>query len=161
MVWPATGEMVYKSEEQWHWFDCPRQLGTNSSDTPAGCAVVDEVVIREGDAVLAMSDGVIDNLWTHEIVCVCGRWSGGGRMGRGWMRWGMWFVAEELKERRRGRLRLIRLRRVRLRSMRIEEGLASEGGECSGWWVGRGLTDMMTCRDADDISGGGVGKKNE
>ncbi|KAK3995467.1 protein phosphatase PTC7 [Cladorrhinum sp. PSN332] len=68
VVRPSTREMVYKSTEQWHWFDCPRQLGTNSPDTPANCAVVDEVPIKEGDIVLAMSDGVIDNLWTHEIV---------------------------------------------------------------------------------------------
>ncbi|KAK4226906.1 protein phosphatase PTC7 [Podospora fimiseda] len=68
VVRPSTREMVYKSTEQWHWFDCPRQLGTNSPDTPTNCAVVDEVPIKEGDVVLAMSDGVIDNLWTHEIV---------------------------------------------------------------------------------------------
>ncbi|KAK4128372.1 hypothetical protein N657DRAFT_685926 [Parathielavia appendiculata] len=68
VVRPSTREMVYKSAEQWHWFDCPRQLGTNSPDTPRECAVVDIVPIREGDVVLAMSDGVIDNLWAHEIV---------------------------------------------------------------------------------------------
>ncbi|KAH6626025.1 phosphatase 2C-like domain-containing protein [Chaetomium sp. MPI-SDFR-AT-0129] len=68
VIRPETREMLYKSVEQWHWFDCPRQLGTNSPDTPRGCAVVDEVPLREGDVVLAMSDGVIDNLWAHEIV---------------------------------------------------------------------------------------------
>lgn len=68
VIRPETREMLYKSVEQWHWFDCPRQLGTNSPDTPRACAVVDEVPLREGDVVLAMSDGVIDNLWAHEIV---------------------------------------------------------------------------------------------
>ncbi|KAJ4295718.1 hypothetical protein N0V88_004420 [Collariella sp. IMI 366227] len=68
VVRPSTRELVYKSAEQWHWFDCPRQLGTNSPDTPRECAVVDAVPIQEGDVVLAMSDGVIDNLWSHEIV---------------------------------------------------------------------------------------------
>ncbi|KAL8370242.1 hypothetical protein RB595_000567 [Gaeumannomyces hyphopodioides] len=68
VVRPSTGELVFKTKEQWHWFDCPRQLGTNSPDTPAENAVVDVVEIREGDVVLAMSDGVIDNLWPHEIV---------------------------------------------------------------------------------------------
>ncbi|KAL2269826.1 hypothetical protein VTJ83DRAFT_2010 [Remersonia thermophila] len=68
VIRPSTREIVYKSAEQWHWFDCPRQLGTNSPDTPRGSAVVDEVPIREGDVVLAMSDGVIDNLWAHEIA---------------------------------------------------------------------------------------------
>jgi hypothetical protein len=85
VIRPSTRTTVYKSVEQWHWFDCPRQLGTNSPDTPRGCAVVDEVPLREGDVVLAMSDGVIDNLWAHEIVAtVCDaleRWRATG--GRG------------------------------------------------------------------------------
>ena len=68
VIRPSTREVIYKSAEQWHWFDCPRQLGTNSPDTPSECAVVDAVPIQEGDIVLAMSDGVIDNLWAHEIV---------------------------------------------------------------------------------------------
>lgn len=68
VVRPSTGELVFKTEEQWHWFDCPRQLGTNSPDTPTQNAVLDTVAIKEGDVVLAMSDGVIDNLWSHEIV---------------------------------------------------------------------------------------------
>lgn len=61
-------KLVYKSKEQWHWFDCPRQLGTNSPDTPELNATVETVELAEGDIVLAMSDGVIDNLWDHEIV---------------------------------------------------------------------------------------------
>jgi protein phosphatase PTC7 len=61
-------KIVYKSKEQWHWFDCPRQLGTNSPDTPDENAIVETVELDEGDVVLAMSDGVIDNLWDHEIV---------------------------------------------------------------------------------------------
>ncbi|KAL8917629.1 MAG: hypothetical protein Q9172_005751 [Xanthocarpia lactea] len=68
VVRPETKEVVYKTTEQWHWFDCPRQLGTNSPDTPKANAVMDKVKIREGDVVLAMSDGVVDNLWEHEVV---------------------------------------------------------------------------------------------
>lgn len=68
VVRPSLGEMVFKTKEQWHWFDCPRQLGTNSPDTPTQNAVLDTIPIQEGDVVLAMSDGVIDNLWSHEIV---------------------------------------------------------------------------------------------
>lgn len=68
VVRPETQEIVYKTTEQWHWFDCPRQLGTNSPDTPQANAVMDKIKIREGDVVLAMSDGVVDNLWEHEIV---------------------------------------------------------------------------------------------
>lgn len=65
---PRDSELVYKTKEQWHWFDCPRQLGTNSPDTPQVNAVMDKVEIEENDVVLAMSDGVIDNLWEHEII---------------------------------------------------------------------------------------------
>lgn len=68
VVRPSARKLVFKTTEQWHWFDCPRQLGTNSPDTPRANAVVDAVSILEGDVVLAMSDGVIDNLWAHEIV---------------------------------------------------------------------------------------------
>jgi len=61
------GSVVFATKEQWHYFDCPRQLGTNSPDTPADNAVLDVVTVQEGDLVLAMSDGVTDNLWEHEI----------------------------------------------------------------------------------------------
>jgi hypothetical protein len=68
VVRPKSGEIIYKTKEQWHWFDCPRQLGTNSPDTPENNAVMDRVEIEVGDVVLAMSDGVGDNLWDHEIM---------------------------------------------------------------------------------------------
>lgn len=65
---PRNKEVIFKTKEQWHWFDCPRQLGTNSPDTPRKNAVTDAVELEVGDVVLAMTDGVIDNLWEHEIV---------------------------------------------------------------------------------------------
>ena len=62
------GKILYRSKEQWHWFDCPRQLGTNSPDTPSGNAVCDTIEdIQAGDVVAVLSDGVTDNLWEHEI----------------------------------------------------------------------------------------------
>jgi hypothetical protein len=62
------GIILYHSKEQWHWFDCPRQLGTNSPDTPTGNAVCDTIEdIQVGDVVAVLSDGVTDNLWEHEI----------------------------------------------------------------------------------------------
>ncbi|KAB2106260.1 hypothetical protein AG0111_0g5430 [Alternaria gaisen] len=68
VIRPSSKEVIYKTQEQWHWFDCPRQLGTNSPDTPDNNAVMDCVEIREEDVVLAVTDGVVDNLWEHEIV---------------------------------------------------------------------------------------------
>lgn len=68
VIRPRDQEVIYKTKEQWHWFDCPRQLGTNSPDTPKENAVMDTVDLEVGDVVLAMTDGVIDNLWEHEIV---------------------------------------------------------------------------------------------
>ncbi|EHY54067.1 hypothetical protein ABEF92_008124 [Exophiala dermatitidis] len=67
VVRPSTNKVLYHSKEQWHWFDCPRQLGTNSPDTPLKNAVTDTVDIEVGDVVLVLSDGVTDNLWEHEI----------------------------------------------------------------------------------------------
>lgn len=68
VIRPRDKEVIYKTTEQWHWFDCPRQLGTNSPDTPSQNAVMDRVEIEEDDVVIAMTDGVVDNLWEHEVV---------------------------------------------------------------------------------------------
>lgn len=68
VIRPHNGQVIYKTTEQWHWFDCPRQLGTNSPDTPDQNAVMDKITIEEDDIILAMSDGVVDNLWEHEVV---------------------------------------------------------------------------------------------
>ncbi|KAK5172369.1 uncharacterized protein LTR77_004008 [Saxophila tyrrhenica] len=61
-------EIIFGTEEQWHYFDCPRQLGTNSPDEPLVNAVLSKIEIQEDDIVLAMSDGVTDNLWEEEIA---------------------------------------------------------------------------------------------
>ena len=68
VIRPRDKTVLFKTEEQWHWFDCPRQLGTNSPDTPEGNAVLDTIEILEDDVVIAMTDGVVDNLWEHEVV---------------------------------------------------------------------------------------------
>ncbi|TQS38912.1 hypothetical protein Golomagni_00573 [Golovinomyces magnicellulatus] len=65
---PRESRLVFKTTQQWHWYDCPRQLGTNSPDTPCNNATLDVVEIEENDVILAVSDGVTDNLWEHEIV---------------------------------------------------------------------------------------------
>ncbi|KAG6054151.1 hypothetical protein E4U17_004028 [Claviceps sp. LM77 group G4] len=68
VIRPRKKEVIFKTKEQWHSFDCPRQLGTRSRDTPKANAVADTVDLEVGDVVLAQSDGVTDNLWEHEIV---------------------------------------------------------------------------------------------
>lgn len=68
VVRPSTGSLIYKSKEDWHWFDCPRQLGTNSPDTPRVNSFMDRVEVEEGDIVLCLSDGVTDNLWEEEVT---------------------------------------------------------------------------------------------
>lgn len=65
---PSEGKFIARTEEQWHWFDCPRQLGTNSPDTPVGVGKVVEVQIEDGDLVLLATDGLMDNLWETEVV---------------------------------------------------------------------------------------------
>lgn len=137
VVRPGSRKMVYKSTEQWHWFDCPRQLGTNSPDTPAENAVVDTVDLEEGDVVLAMSDGVIDNLWEHEIVEnvteSIARWEkgeGGPASGdrQGGANGGMTFVAEQLMMAAKT-IALDPFAESPFMEHAIEEGLASEGGK--------------------------------
>lgn len=68
VIRPSTKSIIYKTTEQWHWFDCPRQLGTNSPDTPTANAVCHMVPLLESDIVIATTDGLVDNLWEHEIL---------------------------------------------------------------------------------------------
>ncbi|KAF2234534.1 hypothetical protein EV356DRAFT_446609 [Viridothelium virens] len=134
---PRNKEIIYKTKEQWHWFDCPRQLGTNSPDTPKQNAVVDKLSIEENDVVLAMSDGVADNLWEHEVLesvmDSMHKWEH-GEEGTGMVPGessyadGMRFVAQEI----------VKAARVvaedpfaesPFMERSIEEGLATEGGK--------------------------------
>lgn len=65
---PAKKKWVLRTKEQWHWFDCPRQLGTNSPDTPLENAVVQELLVEDGDLVVLATDGLVDNMWDEEII---------------------------------------------------------------------------------------------
>jgi len=133
VVRPSTRELIFKSTEQWHWFDCPRQLGTNSPDTPEKTAVLDAVPIREGDVVLAMSDGVIDNLWSHEIVENVSdsveKWQSGKAREHSFATdSGMGFVAQELMVAAKT-IACDPFAESPFMEHAIEEGLASEGGK--------------------------------
>ncbi|KAF2772024.1 hypothetical protein EJ03DRAFT_211347 [Teratosphaeria nubilosa] len=140
VVRPSEKKILFETEEQWHYFDCPRQLGTNSPDTPDGNAVMDKVEVEVDDIVLAMSDGVTDNLWEEEIsetaVMSLEKWKAGvgrGETGQdvgegGSLAEGMRFVANEL---------VLAARKVAedpfaaspFMERAVEEGLAIEGGK--------------------------------
>ncbi|KAJ5624491.1 hypothetical protein N7510_000800 [Penicillium lagena] len=70
VIRPSEEKVLFRTAEQWHWFDCPMQLGTNSIDTPRKDAVLSTVPLQEDDLVLALSDGVMDNLWEHEVLSI-------------------------------------------------------------------------------------------
>ena len=134
---PKTESLVYKTIEQWHWFDCPRQLGTNSPDTPHANAVMDKVNIEENDIVLAMSDGVVDNLWEHEVVQnvldSIREWESGNR-GEGsedrigGAGGGMLYVAQQLVKAAR-KIAEDPYAESPFMERAVEEGLAMEGGQ--------------------------------
>jgi protein phosphatase PTC7 len=134
---PRDTDLVFKTTEQWHWFDCPRQLGTNSPDTPRDNAILDKVEIEENDVVLAMSDGVIDNLWEHEIiesvVSSIRKWeSGQGGESTGDRKdgagGGMKFVAQELMNAAKA-IATDPFAESPFMEHAVDEGLAMEGGK--------------------------------
>ena len=135
---PRDKKVIYKTTEQWHWFDCPRQLGTNSPDTPKENAVMAVVDLEVGDVVLAMSDGVIDNLWEHEITeAVLNSvrdWESGhgttkdGKDRTGGRNGGMSAVAQEIVAAAK-KVAMDPFAESPYMEHAIEEGLASEGGE--------------------------------
>lgn len=137
VIRPREGKVIYRTEPQWHWFDCPRQLGTNSPDTPEKNAVTDKVQIEENDVVLAVSDGVIDNLWEHEIVSNVVKsieeWEASGQGVRAKARkyggaGGMSFVAERLMKAAKV-IAQDPFAESPFMERAIEEGLAMEGGQ--------------------------------
>lgn len=140
VVRPEDKSVVFATKEQWHYFDCPRQLGTNSPDEPLINAVLSKVEIQEDDIILAMSDGVTDNLWEEDIAdvavdslndwkedrskAISRRHEGSGQS---WAE-GMRFVAQEL---------VLAARKIAedpfagspFMERAVEEGLAIEGGK--------------------------------
>lgn len=134
---PRDQEVIFKTKEQWHWFDCPRQLGTNSPDRPVQDAVADKIELAIGDVVLAMTDGVIDNLWEHEITGTVfnslRRWeeeskSGGAANATGDRGGGMEIVARDLVAAAK-QVATDPFAESPYMEHAIEEGLASEGGK--------------------------------
>lgn len=98
---------------------------------------MDKFPIEENDVILAMSDGVIDNLWEHEIIenvvksvlkweAGEGGASTGDRKGGGGG--GMKFVAEELMKAAKA-IATDPFAESPFMEHAVEEGLAMEGGK--------------------------------
>ncbi|KAF3906752.1 hypothetical protein AA313_de0203788 [Arthrobotrys entomopaga] len=61
---------ILRTKEGWHYFDCPRQLGTDSPDTPLLNATVSTIPVQNGDIVILATDGMLDNIWEEEVVSI-------------------------------------------------------------------------------------------
>jgi protein phosphatase PTC7 len=61
-------KFVFSTEEQQHWYDCPYQVGTNSTDTPLHDATSHVLKLLPSDIIVLASDGLSDNLWDQEIL---------------------------------------------------------------------------------------------
>jgi len=138
VIRPRDSEVIFKTTEQYHWFDCPRQLGTNSPDVPRENAKLDKVDVQVNDVVVAVSDGVIDNLWEHEVSRIISesvrKWEsgeGGEATGdrTGGAGGGMEYIAQELVK----QARIIAedpFAESPYMEKAIDEGLSIEGGKC-------------------------------
>lgn len=132
---PSTGDVIHRTEPQWHWFDCPRQLGTNSPDEPDTEGVSATVEVREGDVVLAMSDGVGDNLWEWEVVGNVVEGVKGLRKEAGRGEGGKGVTAEDMRSVATGLVKAARsvatdpFAESPFMERAVEEGLPTEGGK--------------------------------
>lgn len=128
VVRPSKNDLVYKSKEDWHWFDCPRQLGTNSPDTPFENCFMDKVDVEEGDIVLCLSDGVTDNLYEEEVLEWVShsikQWEAGEKEAED----GVVFVARTLMNAAK-EVALDPYAGSPYMSRAVDEGLAAEGGK--------------------------------
>lgn len=128
VVRPSDESMVYKSKEDWHWFDCPRQLGTNSPDTPKENSFSDTVDVKDGDVVLCLSDGVTDNLWEEEVtewvVHAMKKWNAGEEEAED----GIVYVARTVMNAAK-EIALDPYAGSPYMSRAVDEGLAAEGGK--------------------------------
>jgi len=60
------GQLIFKTKEQQHYFNCPLQLGC-SRDQPEHS---DQIVLQveEGDILVIATDGLFDNIFTDRII---------------------------------------------------------------------------------------------
>ncbi|KAA8495707.1 putative protein phosphatase 2C 80 [Porphyridium purpureum] len=60
-------EVVFRTEEQQHYFNCPYQLGTDSQDSVESADSID-FQLRRGDWIILGTDGLFDNCFTEDIM---------------------------------------------------------------------------------------------
>ncbi|KAJ7544181.1 hypothetical protein O6H91_09G067900 [Diphasiastrum complanatum] len=63
------GQTVFKSPPQQHWFNIPYQLENGGSDPPSAAEVF-QVQVFVGDVIVAGTDGLFDNVYSHEVTSV-------------------------------------------------------------------------------------------
>ncbi|KAH7930759.1 protein serine/threonine phosphatase 2C [Leucogyrophana mollusca] len=75
-----SSSIIYKAPVQTHFFNCPKQLTKLPSNTrkynrsyidyPSEAAVY-ETKVRDGDIVIAYTDGLSDNVFPSDLVAIC------------------------------------------------------------------------------------------
>ncbi|KAI0256686.1 phosphatase 2C-like domain-containing protein [Lactifluus subvellereus] len=75
-----SSSVFYRQRAQTHFFNCPRQLAKIPSvieklsgedmDAPEDADIY-ETKLRDGDLVIAYTDGLSDNVFNHEITSIC------------------------------------------------------------------------------------------
>lgn len=61
-------EYIFRTEEQQHRFNYPFQAGTNAKDTPIKDAQKFAVQVRKDDIVILASDGLVDNVFSDDML---------------------------------------------------------------------------------------------
>ena len=71
------GQVYFQSPPLQHFFDCPYQFGAAPEFTPATDTIDDAEVyripVRQDDVIILATDGVLDNVWTKDIVSLAPR----------------------------------------------------------------------------------------
>lgn len=61
------GDIVYRTNEQQHYFNCPFQVGTDSIDTVEVGAPI-KFTLQQGDCIIMGTDGLWDNVFPKEVL---------------------------------------------------------------------------------------------
>lgn len=62
------GQVIFSTQPQEHYFDCPYQLSSEIISQTYRDAMVCSVDLKEGDTVVMGSDGLFDNMFDQEII---------------------------------------------------------------------------------------------